>query len=184
MDTDAFFDRIKRRVAELEDAGKRIPADIKKTIRQRPQHGYRLDSIEKLAEALDWTIPELLAEIWQETKFSQATIPYGLHRHAVCLAFARKRYIVNQLMPPILEERRLEDLVAQLYQDWVGLERESGRPIDEATITAVFEKFYPQKPEHEPSSSSSSPSSDEPEDPGVPKIKAASDDYSDRPLAA
>jgi hypothetical protein len=195
MDTDAFFDRMKRRVAELEAAGKRVPADIKKTLRQRPQHGYRLDIIERLAKALEWGIPELLAELWRSAKFSEEAVPYGLTRHAVCLQFARRRHVVNQLALPGEEERRLEDRVAELYKDWQDLEAASGKRIDAATILAVFERIYPRQKEVErhyldrpadENPPSQSPTDSQPpksEETNLPKM-AMPDDRSETPLAA
>jgi hypothetical protein len=179
MDADAFFNRLKQRVAELEAGGKRISPDIKKTIRQRPQHGYRLDSLERLAEALDWSVPELLAGIWQmPLNLVKDAVPFGLKCHVVCLNFARERYVVNQLMPPAAEERRLENRVAELYQQWIELERATRRSIDAETITVYWgqierevahmvEELRVAEAAHPP---------EQPEDPSAPEKKAATDD--------
>ena len=131
------------------------------------------------------------------------TVPYGLKRHATCLAFARKRHVVNQLALPCDEEHRLENHVAELYRDWIDLERASGTIIDAATITAVFERYYPPQPEYEkhyldrPGAKNSSaptpeasepPSSEEPDQTisktAVSEVKAMPPDPSGPPLAA
>jgi hypothetical protein len=183
MDTDAFFHRIKQRVAGLEAGGRRIPPDIKKTIRQRPQHGYRLDSLERLAEALDWSVPELLAGIWQKAKFSEDAVPYGLHRHAVCLDFACKTHVVNQLLPPEANERRLENRVAELYQQWLDYEKASGHPVDEFIYFCQrVEQRAVEMTEERPAAEASRPPSEQPQDPTVQERKAAADDKP--PLAA
>jgi hypothetical protein len=188
MDTDTFFERLKRRVAELEADGKRrVPADIKKTIRQRPRHGYRLDSLEKLAEALDWSVPELLAGIWQTAKFNEDAVPFGLRRHAICLNFARKTSAANPLMSPALEERRLESRAAELYQTWVELERKAGKDIDAETITAVFEEIEERAAalleERQRDRTSAAPS-EQPDDPSALEKKAAPDDDGEQKLVA
>jgi hypothetical protein len=93
---------------------------------------------------------------------------------------------VNQLAPPGEDEHRLENWVAQLYQDWLELERTSGKHIDAETITAVFEKYYPSQPDPnlDGHSSDSRPPSDEPEDLALPELKAAPDDDLEHSLAA
>jgi len=134
MDAVTLSKRVKNRVAELEAAGKKVPADVKRYLRQGPKHAYRNDTLEKIARGLEWSVAELVEGVWKNEDDDLAI--YGLERHLACLRILRTLRWPCATNPS--DARELEWDVTRLYLVWRHLERESGQPLSEATFRAVL----------------------------------------------
>lgn len=149
MDAIALAHRIRTRIAEREAAGEKVPAFIKRYLRQAPKHAYRNDTLQKIAQGLGWSVAELVEGVWRD---GEDVAIYGLERHQVCLRFARRLRAAagldqpNPLGVPIanaLDALELEDLVAQLYAIWRDMERDAdNKPIDARIITAFWQREF------------------------------------------
>jgi hypothetical protein len=133
MDAATLSNRIKNRVAELESAGKKVPAVVKRYIRQGPKHAYRNDTLEKIARGLEWSVAELVEGVWRR---GEEVSVYGLERHLACLQILRTLRWPRATSSS--DARELEWDVTRLYLVWCDLERKSGQFIDEATFRAVL----------------------------------------------
>ena len=120
---EAFAERVRRRVAELEKSESallRAAGVSEDLIRKVPENGRRIDSVAKIARALDWTLAEAIGV--------QATPRVDVELLRIALIAAERK------VPRRLDDRtRVVCQAAALFYDILAERQEEGQPpLDEA----------------------------------------------------